>query len=358
MSAPTPFHGGQSVAATARIETVAADWLARREAGLSVDEQAEFSRWLLADPRHAAIVEEFQATWHRLQEPRFTGQADSVVRAVEVQVRRRAKRLRRRVLTGAVAASLAMAAAVAVVFLPRQPTTKAPERAMTSVVVKPERRTLADGSVVELNAGAEIAVDFATERRAVRLVQGEAHFAVTKDPSRPFVVSAGAVAVRAVGTEFAVQFAPAGIGVLVTEGRVAVERTAAPYVGLPTAADLPPPSTAEPAVTYLDAGTRLTVPAAASAPLEPVRLTSAETQAALAWRGMRVEFVDTPLTEAVALFNRQNRVQLALAAAELGAIRISGFFWADDPEGFSRLVEASAGLRADRSAPGRITFSR
>ena len=358
MSAPTPFRSGQSAAATARIETIAADWLARREAGLSVDEQAEFSRWLLADPRHAAIVEEIQATWHRLQKPRFTGQADSVVRAVEARVNRRTERLRRRVPTGAVAASLAMAAAVAVAFFPRQPTTVPREHAKSSVVVKPERRTLADGSVVELNTGAEIAVDFSTERRAVRLVRGEAHFAVTKDPSRPFVVSAGAVAVRAVGTEFAVQFAPAGVGVLVTEGRVAVERTAAPHVGLPTAADLPTPSTAETAVTYLDAGTRLTVPAAASAPLEPVRLTSAETQAALAWRGMRVEFVDTPLTEAVALFNRQNRVQLALGAAELGTIRISGFFWADDPEGFSRLVEASAGLRADRSAPGRITFSR
>ena len=163
---------------------------------------------------------------------------------------------------------------------------------------------------------------------------------------------------RAVGTEFAVQFAPTGVGIVVTEGRVAVERTAAPHAGLPPAADVPTPSTAEAAVTYLDAGTRLTVPAAASALLEPVWLTSAETQAALAWRGMRIEFVDTPLTEAVALFNRQNRVQLALSAAELGSIRISGFFWADDPEGFSRLVEASADLRADRSAPGRITFSR
>ncbi len=358
MSAPIPFHSGQSAAATARIETIAADWLARREAGLSVDEQAEFSRWLLADPRHAAIVEEIQAAWHRLQKPRFTGQADSVVRAVEAQVLRRAKRFRRRMLTGAVAASLAMAAAVAVAFFPRQPTAVPREHAKSSVVVKPERRTLADGSVVELNTGAEIAVDFSTERRAVRLVRGEAHFVVTKDPSRPFVVSAGAVAVRAVGTEFAVQFAPAAVGVLVTEGRVAVERTAAPQVGLAAVGNSPTLSLAEPAVTYLDAGTRLTVPTMASAPLEPVRLTSAETRAALAWRGMRVEFMDTPLAEAVALFNRQNRVQLALDADDLGAIRISGFFWADDPEGFSRLIEASADLRADRSAPGRIMFSR
>ena len=89
MSAPTPFRSGQSAAASARVEAIASDWLARREAGLSVDEQAEFSRWLLADPRHAAIVEDIQVAWHRLQKPRLTGQADSVVRAVEAQVRRR-----------------------------------------------------------------------------------------------------------------------------------------------------------------------------------------------------------------------------------------------------------------------------
>ena len=358
MSAPIPFPSDQSAPDSARIETTAADWLSRSEAGLSVDEQAEFRRWLLADPRHTATVEEIQAAWQRLKKPRFTGQADSVIRAVEARVNRQAQRFRRRVFTGAMAASLAVAATVAVMFFSRQPSTVARDRAMPSVLVKPERLTLADGSVVELNTVAEIAVDFSAELRSVRLVRGEAHFSVTKDPSRPCVVSAGAVTVRAVGTEFAVQFSPAGVGVLVTEGRVAVVRTAAPHAGLPTTADLLPPSTAEAAVTYLDAGTRLTVPAAASAPLEPVRLTSSETQAALAWRGMRVEFVDTPLTEAVALFNRQNRVQLALGAAELGTIRISGFFWADDPEGFSRLVEASAGLRADRSAPDRITFSR
>ena len=88
MSAPIPFPSDQSAADSARIETTAADWLSRSEAGLSVDEQAEFRRWLLADPRHTAIVEEIQAAWHRLKKPRFTGQADSVIRAVEARVNR------------------------------------------------------------------------------------------------------------------------------------------------------------------------------------------------------------------------------------------------------------------------------
>ncbi|MGH7956064.1 MAG: iron-containing alcohol dehydrogenase, partial [Opitutaceae bacterium] len=77
------------------------------------------------------------------------------------------------------------------------------------------------GSVVELNVDADILVDFSPVRRAVRLVRGEAHFTVATDAARPFVVSAGGVEVRAVGTGFAVHFAPQEIAVLVTEGQVA-----------------------------------------------------------------------------------------------------------------------------------------
>jgi len=204
-----------------RPEEVAADWLARREAGLSVDEQAEFSRWLLADPRHADAVQRIESTWRLLRKPRFTGQADEVARAVELLVERRT---RRRLLTGVGVATLAAAAALVMAILPLKTVPMERDRVADSVTLKPERRTLLDGSVVELNAGAEIEVDFAAERRDVRLVQGAAHFAVARDPSRPFVVTAGRVAVRAVGTEFMVQFAPDEVGVLVTEGRVAVER--------------------------------------------------------------------------------------------------------------------------------------
>ena len=63
-----------------------------------------------------------------------------------------------------------------------------------------ESRALDDGTVVELNGGAEIEVQFTAAERRLRLVRGEAHFQVAKNPLRPFVVEAGGVAVRAVGT--------------------------------------------------------------------------------------------------------------------------------------------------------------
>ncbi len=72
-------------------------------------------------------------------------------------------------------------------------------------VSAPERRELPDGSVVDLKPGAEIAVEFTPALRRVTLRAGAAHFAVVKNPARPFVVAVGDVEMRAVGTEYSVQ---------------------------------------------------------------------------------------------------------------------------------------------------------
>ena len=351
-------------AASARgVEDTAADWLARREAGLGVEQQAEFSRWLLADARHAEAVQRLEAGWRFMQLPRHAGLGGAVEAAVGARVAAR-KRFHRRLLAGCAFGGLAAAAALVFALLPARPASgsAAPAVASASVAVKPERLTLPDGSVGELNAAAEIAVAFTPGRRGVQLVRGEAHFAVAKDASRPFVVTAGTVSVRAVGTAFNVRFEPERVGVLVTEGRVAVERTdvPAPASALPAQPALPVAAVAAPASVYLGAGDRLTVPiqAPVAAPLAPVRVSEQEMAAALAWRGLRVEFTNTPLGEIVGLFNRQNRVQLALGDEELADIRISGIFWSDDPEGFSRLIESSAGLQVTRRGETRIELRR
>ncbi len=327
-----------------RIEDAAADWLARRETGFTVEEQAAFSRWLLADPRHAEAVQQLESAWRFLSRPRYTGQAGAVARTVEARASTRSRS--RRLIAAFSLGGLAAAAALVFLLAPARRDDPAPAEPAATVAYKPERRTLADGTVVEFNSGAEIEVAYTAARRDVRLVRGEAHFAVTKNPARPFVVTAGPVRVRAVGTAFAVRFDPEAVGVLVTEGRVAVERQA----------DATEPPAEPVAPTYLAAGSSLTVPTAASAGVEltPRVVSEAELRVALAWRGMRVEFTNTPLSDIVALFNRQNHVQLALGDPGLADIRISGVFWADDPEGFSRLIESSAGLQAIRTMDERI----
>ncbi|MEY4939698.1 MAG: hypothetical protein RIQ93_1433 [Verrucomicrobiota bacterium] len=264
--------------------------------------------------------------------------------AVEARVRLRRRRQRRRLAVGFLAASLVLA--FAVLRERAEPIRQVAGR----VEVKPERRALPDGSVVELKTGGDILVNFTPGRRDVRLVRGEAYFAVAKDAARPFVVTAGAVTVRAIGTEFAVSVAPAAVDVLVTEGRVAVERIVA------DASPVVEPT----APTFLEAGNRTVVPVAlvGQTPLEIQPVAAPQIASALAWRVMRVEFTATPLGEIVARLNHQNRAQLALADPALADLRISGIFWLNDPDGFARLVEASAGLQTKSDRDGRIVLSR
>lgn len=73
----------------------------------------------------------------------------------------------------------------------------------------PQRKLLPDSTVVWLNAGSRIryAENFIQKRRDVYL-EGEAYFKVKHDADHPFIVHAGNIAVRALGTEFNVQAYP------------------------------------------------------------------------------------------------------------------------------------------------------
>ena len=72
-----------------------------------------------------------------------------------------------------------------------------------------------DGSIVELNRGAALKVDYTPEMRRVELVSSEAHFDVAKYPDRPFIVSAGGVDFRAVGMAFNVKLTGDSVELLI-----------------------------------------------------------------------------------------------------------------------------------------------
>jgi transmembrane sensor len=219
------------------------------------------------------------------------------------------------------------------------------------VILPPERLTLADGTVVDLNHGGKIETDFTAELRRVRLVSGEAHFTVAKNPARPFVVDAGGVAVRAVGTAFGVRRGSGAVEVLVTEGKVQVERSAAPSV---TAAPK-----VESSPTPLVAGERAVVQMAApERPPSVAAVSAQEISRALAWQGVRLEFEALPLAQVVAEFNLRNAQRLVVGDAATGRLRVGGSFRADHVEAFVRLLEASFGVVAERRADGAIELRR
>lgn len=331
-------------------EAQAASWLARRDRGLTAAEQDAYLQWLHGDPRRAAAVARLEKSWNALdalascrpQSPATGPDPDFLV-----QPSRRsepAKWLRFSLVT----ATLAAAASIVGFFLlspdsmpPSTPVTP-PSVHAASVRVIPgaERVALTDGSDVELNGGARVEAMFTAAERRVRLVEGEAHFTVAKNPLRPFVVEVDSIAVRAVGTAFDVRRSAAGIDVLVTEGRVHLER----------APGVPP--------TPLEANQQATVDSHGETPPVVVSLSRADLDRALAWRNPQLEFPELPLADVVAEFNRRNQQQLRVDDDATGRVRVAGRFRADNVDGFVRLLEASFGISAERSADGTLVLRR
>ncbi|MBC7366698.1 MAG: FecR domain-containing protein, partial [Undibacterium sp.] len=236
-----------------------------------------------------------------------------------------------------------------------------------------QRVMLADGSVLELNGDTAADVAFTPTERRVRLARGEAHFTVAKNPARPFWVEAGGVAVRAVGTAFNVRLGARDVEVLVTEGKVSVSgvERVAPNT-LSTAAEsnstrwgqrVPSPD------TFLTANERVLLPSVRPAPLTPhapapklaplvEHITPEAVRDALSWQGPRLVFVDTPLAEAVAQFNRRNTLQLVLADRALEALPVAGSFRPENVEAFVRLLESGGDVAVERGDPSRLVLRR
>jgi len=323
------------------IQDVAADWIVRRDAGLTPAEEAEFERWRTVDLRHTVALAQYDQTWSTLDQPLRVGQAKLLLE----QLGTRASARRRRVGLAAAAVAVLLVAGLEWQMSrlkSADPIAFAPSAA-TSVVVTPKKQFLPDGSVVELNAEAKIAVDFEDAIRRVALRKGEALFQVAKNPARPFIVETDRVEVHAVGTAFNVQLGATHVEVLVTEGRVAVDAThGAEPAGLQRS-------------VIVDAGNQLDVE------IDPIgRVTFLVTPMSpeqiderLGWRAPHLEFSGARLAEAVAFMNRYalgpQSKWLIIGDAAISNLRVSGFFRAGNTEAFVRLLQASFGIKVESS---------
>ncbi len=300
-------------------ERDAAGWVVRLQAPLSAAEKQALRAWLAQDADHARLLQEMSLTSDWLEALKFQPQE--------------APAERRPVRWGW--GSWTAVAVVALAGLVGSWWTSGPDVAQGlalgetgTALGEVKRLELADGSVAWLNTETKLVVEFSAAERRLRLVQGEAHFQVTKNPARPFIVAVGASEVRAVGTAFAVRVGESEIAVLVTEGKVSVD---------------PSVETKE-ATPILAAGQRATL---APTEREPVAITAVDERtlrSALAWQEGRIEFTDTPLSEVVREVNRYNRQKIVIADASLAAMRFGGAFPLTQREPLLELLEQSFGV--------------
>jgi transmembrane sensor len=320
---------------TPTIAKRAAEWLMRREDGLDATGKRELQTWLEADARHRAAFVQLERTWNAFEV------GDVIMTGLARRARTRGRR--RQIMAVATAACLVVVSMLAWWRAPHA------VRETTGQMTLDPVRKLPDGSIVELNVDAEIVIEFEAAVRRVRLLRGEAHFRVQKDLARPFVVEAGTVRVRAVGTAFTVQLQTQKVEVVVAEGRVAVNQ------GSESEA-----TTSSDTATFLDALNSVVVDLTSRqhAPPKVVVLTEPQLDERLAWRIPRLQFAATELSEAVALMNRHNRLQIRLEGVEIGRLRIGGTFRSDNPDGFVRMMAGTFGLRAEPVDENEIVLRR
>jgi transmembrane sensor len=329
------------------IQEEAAAWIARRDAGLTDFEQEQYNLWCDAHPANREALQQLDGVWLNLDRPLQSGAADLLLGELQVRTNRRRHR---RVGLAASAAVVLFAATVGWQYWSR-PASVASPTSTQAVVHLPAVRSLPDGSVMELADNSDVAVEFSPTFRRVVLKRGQAHFQVSKNPARPFIVAAGGIEVRAVGTAFVVQLGSQDLAVLVTEGRVAVDATA-------PAAPAAVPSVVPTVLAMVDAGRGVSI-SLAEADHNKVRpLSEGEFVDRTAWRRPRLEFSGTPLLEAVAMMNRQNQVQLLIEDPAVGQLRISGIFGAQNTDSFVRSLENTFDLKAERRSENEIVLRR
>ena len=331
----------QDLTAGDPIEHQAAAWLIRTERGLTAAEQDEFLLWIAADSRHGAALARHKRNWKRLDllgewKPEHSPRPNRDLLAPPPR-----RLLNSPPMGKFVQVALSLAAALVLGFFAwRQVPPAAAPATPDAPIALIEERTLEDGSILALNRGAVVNVRYTLQERQVQLVAGEAHFTVAKNGERPFIVIAGNVAVRAVGTAFNIRLGASEVDVLVTEGTVQVNRPN----------ERSGPETPDP-LAVLAAGERTIVPMENSEPAAPVAtLAPEEVRRLLAWQPSTLDFTATPLFNIVNEFNLRNApVRILIADTVLAGTEVSASLRSDNVEGFLRLLEAGFGVSAERN---------
>lgn len=257
-------------------------------------------------------------------------------------------------------------------------------RAPTYVADVGEQRviTLADGSIIRLNSRSKVRVDLTPQQRNVELLAGQALFQVAKDHARPFIVQSGAVAVRAVGTQFDVYRRRTGTTVTVVEGRVAVtaaaralsasakkaaqapnlERSTDP-VGSGSQESAGEPSSArgdalaslhgrregakgaDISEVFLIAGQQAIV-----TPTGPVQLRyKANLAAATGWLQQELIFTGEPLSIVIDEFNRYSRKNILLDDPTLAELKINAVFNSTSPQSLLLFLNRLEGVKVNET---------
>jgi transmembrane sensor len=330
------------------LSEAATHWLVLMQTGeLTNEQRVEFVDWLRASPLHISEllrVGELDGQlarlpiWPTLPAGMHLTSAVVGFRSRSPVARDRRARPDRR---SRWAAAIALISAIGVGYM-----LLAPQGAIHLQTMAGEHRELAleDGSVVDLAPDTDLVVRYEAHRRGIVLAHGQAMFRVAKDSTRPFIVRAAQTQVRAVGTVFNVERDSKGILVSVVEGHVAVTQQSR----------LPDTLTGLSSTTAvsLNPNEELSIDYAG----KPSAVRQVPHSVSSVRAGETLSFVNETVGELAQKFNARNRLHMDVLSPDVAARRISGVFFADDPESFVAFVEAVTGAQVRRQSPDLVTI--
>jgi len=297
-----------------------------RDGDASAEDRQRFAAWLAADATHRQAWDEVEHLWKRM---------DAVVPALrldalslrELSAPRPVSVTRRTWMKQAAAAALVLGGGGA--WIAASTDLFADHRTAVG-----ERRSipLADGSRVDLDADSALSVAFSDTQRRITLDRGRAYFQVARDAARPFIVTAGAGDVRALGTAFDVKRGSDSVRVAVSEHAVAV-----------TVAGDSLRLTEGSVVDYSARGLGAVAPA--------------DIASLLSWRQDRLFFQDAPLGEVVADLDRYRRGRIVILDDSVAKLPVTGFFHAAQADAALQTIAATLPVRLTRLT-GRLVVIR
>ncbi len=325
----------------AQVTQAAAEWHALHRSGeLSPAQQARFMAWLLGSPEHlreylalGRLAAELGAALRDLplqlpaDDLATPSRNDNVVALPlrHTAPRAPARPAPRRWLPHLASAAVLLLALGTGVALGWPRTTH-----YATAHGAPRTFTLADGSVVHLNAESALSTRFSLLSRRVALERGQASFIVA-DERRPFSVHAAGLLVRDIGTTFDVSLLREQARIGVVEGRVQIS---AEGEGARLLADLGAGQGAR--IDYHD---------------HQVRVANEDIAAMTGWWERRIVFRDELLREVADQFNRLNAVRIHADDAA-GALRLTGNLAANDVDSLRAFLQQQPGLQTTLDSDG------
>lgn len=349
------------------IEDEALEWLIRLDGDcpLSAEEEKAFEAWLARSPAHREALRGLNTFWANCN---VMGELVETPGVVALCKQRLAAYFWP--LSGfrmATVATVLMALTLGVVFggFGLGGITKSNGLYLTAVGQQ-KTITLADNSRLQLNTNSQLQVDYTEGFRNIRLLQGEVHFEVAKDTSKPFRVYAGSGRVQAVGTAFNVYLRDDDVDVLVTEGRVALASILPLASNAGVGGSLAEDPYAESEINGLGAftaGEGVILKKSQTEALKPVielvstGLDDSKAQKArLAWRQGLLIFSGESLEEVAAEIRRYTPVKIEIVNPTQRKMEIGGQIQVGNTESMFKALEANFGLEVKRLSYNHVQF--